>query len=171
MYEPLLIAMSGMMDRVRGDALHLFDQRALDKLLYGWVIAAMFQHPFDWLTPAIAGAFLLGASPGWGDSMGAILEKRELRPDMVARNHFWQIGILKRNKWAAAVARGALWGAPIALLGVFDPTLLMAVPVYTAAYVGSLLVSMRFLNGSWGHAETVRGLIAGALTWAAVALV
>lgn len=167
-YEPLLVVLSGLMDRVRGDSFHFFN-RAADKLVYGWVIAALFQHPFDWLTPAIMVAFLLGSSPGWGDSMGAILQKRELNPELVARDHFWQVGLLKRNKWAAAVVRGALWGAPVAALGYFDPMLYYAIPVYIAAYVGSLVIAMLFLKGNWGHAEWLRGLIAGVLIWAVVA--
>jgi uncharacterized membrane protein len=166
MYEPLLIIMSGLMDRVRGDAFHFF-ARAIDKLVYGWIIAALFLHPFDWLTPAIMVAFLLGSSPGWGDTMGAILEKRKIFDDY-DRGHFWQVGILRRNKWAAAFVRGAIWGAPIAALGYFDPVLYYAVPVYIVAYVGSLVFSMQFLKGSWGHAETVRGLMAGALIWLTV---
>ena len=168
LYEPLLVTLSGLMDRVRGDSFHFFN-RAVDKLVYGWVVAALFQHPLDMLTPAIMLAFLLGSSPGWGDSMGAILEKRELNPELVARGHFWQVGFLKRNKWAAAVARGALWGAPVAALGYFDPALYYAVPVYIVAYVGSLAFTMKFLKGDWEHAESVRGLIAGLLIWAVVA--
>lgn len=167
MIEPLLVVMAGVMDRVRGDAFHFFN-RAVDKLVYGWVVAALFLHPFDWLTPAIVLAFVLGSSPGWGDTMGAILERRPLNPEMVARDHFWQVGPLKQNVWAAACVRGALWGAPVALLGYFDPALLWAVPVYIIAYVGSLVLSRELLRGSWEHAETLRGILAGLLIWAVV---
>ena len=167
-FEPLLIVLAGLLDRVRGDGFHFF-RRVVDKLLYGWIIAAIFQHPFDWLTPAIAVAFAFGASPGWGDSMGAILEKREIYADY-DRNHFWQHGILRRNKWAAAVVRGALWGVPVALLGYFDPLLVWAIPVYTIAFVGSLVLAARLDSKQWEHAETIRGIMAGALIWLATVI-
>lgn len=166
LFGPLLIVLAGLMDRVRGDQFHFF-RRVVDKLVYGWVIAALFGHPLDWLTPAIAVAFALGASPGWGDSMGAILEGRDIKPGY-DRGHFWQFGPLRRRKWPAAVVRGALWGLPVALLAYYDPLLIWAVPIMTIAYTASLAISARWLGRSWEHAETLRGWIAGALTWAIV---
>jgi len=169
MYEPLLIVLSGLLDRIRGDAFHFYG-RVVDKLLYGWVIAALFQHPFDLFTPAIMLAFVLGSSPGWGDTMGAIMEDRDLKPETVARDHFWQVGVLRTNKWAAAVVRGALWGLPIALLGWFDPVLYWAVPIYTVAYLVSLVLASYIKKDSWSQAEVIRGLIAGSLVWVVVLL-
>ena len=164
MFDPLLIVLAGLLDRVRGDGF-TFLGRAVEKLIYGWILAALFGFPFSWLTILIAVGFAFGSSPGWGDTMGAILQKRDLDPKLVARNHFWQIGKLKTNKWAAAFARGFLWGLPVGLLGFFSPILFWAPFVYMLSYVGSLIFVSKFLKGYWGHAETVRGLMTGLLIY------
>lgn len=157
------------MDRVRGDAFHFFN-RFIDKLLYGWVLAALFLHEWDWLTFPIALGFALGSSPGWGDSWGAILEKRTISTTYT-REHWWQFGPLKTNKWLAGTTRGLLWGAPVSALGYFDPTLYWAAPMYAVAYVGAaVLASLPPINGNWAHGETMRGVLVGLLAYGIVHL-
>lgn len=162
MFEPLLIVLSGLMDRIRGDAFHFFD-RAVDKFIYGWVLAAILGYAFAPLTLPIIIAFMLGMSTGWGDTMSAFLHKRELDPTVYTRKHWWQRGVLKTSKWKAATVRGLIWGLPVAALGFFDPILFWMPLVYVISYIGSLLFSAQFLKGSWEHAETLRGLMAGSL--------
>lgn len=165
MFAPLLITLAGVMDRIRGDSFHI-GSRVVDKLLYGWVLAALFAHPWDWLTPLIAAGFAAGSSPGWGDSWGAILEKRDI-PETYTREHWWQVGVLRTNKWLAGITRGLLWGAPVSILGVFDPVLYWAAPIYVVAYVGGAWVtSNKPFNGNWEHGEINRGLLAGLLVYA-----
>lgn len=93
----LLIILAGLADRLRGDAFHL-GHRVIDKLIYGWIIAALFLHPFDYLTPAIAIAFALGSSPGWGGSIQAFLDPQ----DSIAIEDspmWWQIDNAKKVWW------------------------------------------------------------------------
>lgn len=161
MFEPLLITLSGLLDRVRGDSMHYFS-RVVDKLLYGWVIAALFGHEFDYLTLPIAIAMALGMSPGWGDSWSAFLEKREI-PDSYSRKHWWQPSWVKKSKWISGLVRGTIWGLPVAALGFFDPVLFWAIPIYIVAYIGGALFSAYLTKGNWEHGESFRGLIAGSL--------
>lgn len=161
MFEPLLIVLSGLLDRIRGDGFHFFN-RAVDKFLYGWVIAALFGHPFDILTVPIAIAMMLGMSPGWGDTMGAFLRKTEISPTY-DRHHWWQTAWMKKSKWVSGIVRGLIWGAPVAALSFFDPILIWALPIFLVAYIGSLLFTAYFVKGDWGHAETIRGLMGGAM--------
>lgn len=149
------------MDRVRGDTF-TFINRFVEKLVYGWVVAALFGHPFDFLTPFIALGFAAGSSPGWADTMGAILEKRPFN-NIVNRPTFWMTSYLKKHKWQAAIARALVWAAPVAALAGFDHHLLWIVPIMVVSYVGSLVFTSDYFKGNWEYAETIRGLMTGAL--------
>lgn len=164
---PLLIFMAGLCDRMRGAGFD-FGLRIIDQLVYGWVIAAVLGHPFDPLTPAIAAAFALGSAPGWGGTSAAIMHRRDLnRADLLS----WQVGILARNKWLSATARGVIWGLPVALLGWFDPRLIAAVVVMPAAYIGAAWLAGFFpakgenakTGSPWAWMESMRGWLAAGL--------
>lgn len=165
--ELLLIYLAGLCDRLRGAGFD-FGLRIIDQLTYGWVIAAILGHPVDLLTPAIAAAFALGSAPGWGDTSSAIMQRRELNPLELNR---WQIGILEKNKWASAAARGVIWGLPVALLGFFDPVLIAALAAMPIAYIGAAYLAGffpgkndgAFTGSPWGWMESMRGWLAGAL--------
>lgn len=167
LYLPLLIFLAGLCDRLRGAGFD-FGLRIIDQLTYGWVIAAVLGYPFDPLTPAIAAAFALGSAPGWGDTSAAILHRRELKLEELNR---WQIGILAKNKWISATARGMIWGLPVALLGWFDQRLIAAVVVMPTAYIGAAWLAgflpAKHENAStgspWAWMESMRGWIAGIL--------
>ncbi len=177
----LLIFLSGLCDRLRGAGFD-FGLRIIDQLTYGWVIAALIGHPLDPLTPAIAIAFALGSAPGWGDSSGSILHRRELKQEEL---NSWQIGILRKNKWLSAIARGMIWGLPVALLGFFDVKLVYALVVMPVAYIGGAYLGgffpgkeyqnmkpedmslmdkiKKIISGQWPWMETIRGWLAGSL--------
>lgn len=164
---PILIFLAGLCDRLRGAGFD-FGLRIIDQLTYGWVIAAVLGHSFDPLTPAIAAAFALGSAPGWGDTSSAIMQRRDLDPIELNR---WQVGFLAKNKWASAAARGAIWGLPVALLGFFEPRLIVAVLVMPVAYIGAAWLA-GFLPGKsanawtgspWAWMESMRGWMAAGL--------
>ena len=164
---PLLIFLAGLCDRLRGAGFD-FGTRLTDQITYGWVIAAVLGHPFDPLTPAIAATFALGSAPGWGDTSSAIMQRRDLDPLELNR---WQVGILAKNKWLSATARGVIWGLPVSLLGWFDPRLIAAVVVMPAAYIGAAWLAGFFpakaenarTGSPWAWMESMRGWMAASL--------
>lgn len=162
----LLIVMSGLCDRLRGAGFD-FGLRVIDQLLYGWVLAACLGHPQDWLTIGIAIAFALGSAPGWGDTSSAIMQRRELNALELNK---WQVGILAKNKWLSAAARGLIWGLPVAAFAYFDPHLLSALVVMPAAYIGAAYMAGFLpskkdskIGSPWGYMEAMRGMMAAGL--------
>lgn len=72
--ELLAFALSGPLDRLRGDAKHLLGNRVFDKIALGWCMAAIAGYaasPIDALLIMVA--MIAGMSPGWGAPMGAAL--------------------------------------------------------------------------------------------------
>lgn len=158
----------GPLDRLRGHPKHLFGKRIFDKLAYGLALAVALGYSHD---PALLATLSLllavGMSPGWGEPMGAILGRRAMHLELL---EWWQMGrLLVTNAWAALVARGLLWGAPLIPLSVYlgEWKLLAVGPAMSLAFVLGMLLGprLKFIerNDAWGRCEWVRGWIAGAL--------
>lgn len=58
----LLITLLGAADRLRGDDYELLFNFIVDRLVYGWLMAALFGHPWDGLTAPIMLAMFAGMS-------------------------------------------------------------------------------------------------------------
>ncbi len=112
---------------------------------------------FTPLLPLFMLALLAGSSAGWGEPLGALIERQEMDD---ARLERWQRmilpGLLRRSAVAALIVRGAIWGAPFLPLALFDPALL-AVPV---AFLVAVPVAP-YLFRDWEIQEFARGCIAG----------
>ncbi|WP_275100130.1 hypothetical protein [Sedimenticola hydrogenitrophicus] len=159
----LLVVLLGGADRLRGDHYHLLVSGYIDRLIYGWLMAALFGHPWDGLTMPIVATMYLGMIPGWGEAIGCALTGRQPDPERAA---WWQRGPLLHNAWLALFARGGLWGGGFVPLALFDPRLLLALPAYTVAMPLAVWITVRAERpapGNWEHQEYLRGWIAGAL--------
>lgn len=157
----LLIFLSGLLDRVRGDHFNFFSDwsRGPDMFAYGWVIAALMGHPMDWFTLPIIAALMLGMSPGWGEPVGAGLFGREMAQSNL---EWWQVGPLKNSVPLALIARGAMWGAPCLLLLPWLPNAWTPLLAYSIAFPVSIYL-MRDTPVSWEWAERVRGWMAAVI--------
>ena len=160
MIEPLLVALCGCLDRVRGDSFD-FASRAVDKGLYGWLMAALLGHPLDLFTGPIIAAMYLGASPGWGNAIGPALQG--VTPFKHAAE-WWQVGPLIENAWLSLIARGAIWGIPFLPLAYWDPRFVLMVPIFAIAMPLACLAAKK-LDNSWEWQEYFRGWLAGGLAW------
>ena len=168
----LLILLMGFFDRLRGDAFHLI-HRTVEKLTYGWIVAALAGYPLDFFTVGIAGLWAVGMSFGWGEPLGAFLERREMS---IVRLEWWQRGILEKDTLLAIVARGALWGLCITPLAFFDLDLLVIAVAITIAFTLSVFIARFFIvlnnrswyqlkGSSWEATEYLRGWIAGLIIY------
>lgn len=157
MIELLAIICMGSMDRWRGDADDI-GSRLLEKLLYGAATcAAATGTLLTPLLPLFLFAMLAGSSSGWGEPLGALIERREMDPSKLERwQHVILPGLLRRSPIAAMIVRGAIWGAPFLPLAWFDPVLL-AVPL---AFMVAVPVAP-YLFRDWEIQEFARGGIAG----------
>ena len=155
----LLIFLSGLMDRVRGDHFNFFRDwsRGPDMAAYGWVIAALMGHPQDWFTLPIIAALMLGMASGWGEPMGAGLFRRKMFQD---RLEWWQIGPLKDNVFLALTARGVMWGLPCLLLLPWLPNAWLPLAAYTVAFPASIyLVRLLSPIAAWAS-DRISGWLA-----------
>lgn len=163
--ELVALAISGPLDRLRGDARHILGARILDKIALGVCMAVLagYPHPTLWAALIVA-AMIAGMSPGWGAPMGAALGGRSSMPQDDLE--WWQVGVLARSVPLALVARGAIWGAPVAALApiVGDPVLLWFLPAYAVAMPASIYVVRGLeVRDTWAAAEWVRGYMAAAI--------
>ena len=126
-------------------------------------VLAGYPHPTLWAALIVA-AMIAGMSPGWGAPMGAALGGRSSMPQDDLE--WWQVGVLARSVPLALVARGAIWGAPVAALApiVGDPVLLWFLPAYAVAMPASIYVVRGLeVRDTWAAAEWVRGYMAAAI--------
>jgi len=151
------IVLMGILDRWRGDRDDL-GSKLIEKLLYGSAVCvAATGTPFTPLLPLFILAMLAGSSSGWGEPLGALIERREMDD---ARLERWQRmilpGLLRRSAVAALIVRGAIWGAPFLPLAWFDPELIR---VFVAFLVAVPVAPYLFRD--WEIQEFARGCIAG----------
>lgn len=150
----------GPLDRLRGHATHLFGLRLADKVAYGLALSLiMSQDPVVVVFTTLA--MIAGMSPGWGEPMGAILDKREMKDF-----EWWQFGPLKQNPWLALMFRGFLWGLPVVPVAVYfqDISLLAYILAFTVAMPLAMLAArLPFGRDKWGSVEFARGWVAGAI--------
>lgn len=144
----------GTLDRWRGDGEDI-GNRTIEKMLYGWCVAAVAGHGLDVLTVPIILAMVVGMSPGWGEPLGALLRRQ---PMDQSKLEWWQVGILKHSAISAMIARGAIWGAPALPLAWFDPSLIYV----SLAFLIAVPVAP-YLFRDWEIQEFARGCIAGAV--------
>ena len=173
MIEPLLIALAGYLDRMRGSDYDVLPEIVWKgkeignsewKILYGWVVAALFGHAFSWLTIPIIILFAIGEAWGWGEPIGAALTGKPMNPDKL---EWWQKGALKSDPWAALGVRGLMWGAPVALLSFWEP-LLMSLPfIFMITMPLGVLAAKHIpkstISEKWTYQEIIRGLLTGLL--------
>lgn len=148
----------GCADRVSGDTYNLGFTKNEDRAFYGWLVACLFSHYWDWIMLATVLATIVGRAPGWGEPMGAALTGKDMNQNEL---EWYQVGILKRNAWLALLARGALWGACYIPIVYFDSRYMYAVLAFTIALPVAAFVSKITLYGNWETQERYRGGLAG----------
>lgn len=163
----LLVFLLGFLDRARGNGRMFF--AGDDMLAMGWALAALTGHPADFYTVPFLLLFWAGEAPGWRAPAGATLYGKV----PMVRLHRWQVGPLARHPWVAMAARGALWGAPMGVLGLFqwDPSLLALPLVYAVSMPAAAALAKsseswqpKWVDGNlWSRWEAFRGWITGVL--------
>lgn len=111
-------------DRARGN-------NSLAVVLFAYVISTQFNT-----SPAMILAVMAGEFAGWGNPMGAILNREPMRNNY----HWWQFGVLRRNKFLAITFRGLMFGLPPALVGYYYAMTgaIYLLPIITLAFVFSV---------------------------------
>jgi len=86
---------------------------------------------------------------GWGNVIGPIISKT--LPTIAGAESFlklkWQQGIFQKSVKAAALARGALWGACYLPLALLNKEVALMVPIVALAFAVSPYVAMKFKGG------------------------
>lgn len=154
----------GPLDRLRGHERHILGQRALDKLAYGAALALALGVRDPLTGVVLAGLLVWSMSPGWGDSMGAIVERRPMDP---ARREWWMVGRARTDPHLALVCRGVVWGlagVPVAIWQG-DARYLALIPIYALAMPAAMVARRwawwRFERDAYGRCEWLRGWLAG----------
>lgn len=149
-----LLLLSGPLDWLRGSDIR-WCPTLVRSLAYGFGLAILLGSSHLWTWPVFAVLWAVGEAPGWGEPVGAILDRRPMRPGHLER---WQVGPLKTNSWLAVTARGAIWAAPPALLALVDPVYLASLGLLLI-FPATLMLDRRktLLTWNWQEWELLRG--------------
>jgi hypothetical protein len=159
-----LIFLSGVLDRIRGSGYNIMDQRIVNKLTYGWVIAGLLGHIGDALTFPIAALFSVGISIALSEPIGAALDGRAPNQNKL---EWYMVGPFARYAWPALILRGAMTGAPLLMLWHWLPSVWIIIPAYAAAFPMAVLTA-RYMPAfmipavfpeRWACQEYMRGWI------------
>jgi len=157
----VLVLLGAFADRLRGSHVSAIGRSGEipGALITGLIITYLFGLDW-WAVIAYGLAWKIGESVGWSDILGAPTARGTLK--MLPENiETWQVGILGTNWWAAAIARGAMWGLPMAIVThYFLPVMTHEVFLaYVISFVAAPLVAMKLMPNrvSWGLAEWLRG--------------
>lgn len=160
----------GPLDAARGGEFIPHVRASIATLAYSvavaWLLVGM-----HWTLPLVALAFRLGEGMGWGCPLGRALRGEPMNSvTCLTGLESWQVGVFARNAWAALAARGALWGLPIALIGMVLPdTRLLVMPAVMAIAMVAAPALARASNGwrpsdhLWGLQEWLRGWLVGVI--------
>ena len=153
-----LILLAGLFDRMRGSGWFAYSH-AIGMAGMGAVIAALLEL-HGWNVAAFVAAFCAGASPGWGNPLGAAFDNRPMGKDY----EWWQVSLFKHSVLAALVFRGLIWTVPTLLLAPVHLGVLIFVPLAALAFPVSVYLA-RDIPGSrdtaWALMEFIRGLLMG----------
>lgn len=100
-----------------------------------------------------------GGTAGWGIPLGAAFDGREMKPSD-GKYHRWQVGFLRKNVFAAMVARGIIWGSCLAVFS-WKAGLAYGIAFAAAPYLARIIPISR--GNAWQLMEFGRGILAGTL--------
>lgn len=156
----LLVYACGFMDRIRGDRVDLPYSKSVEAYIYGLAIFTIVG--LEWWQCLIGGAlWLAGASFGWGEPVGAVLQQRAMN---LTRLEKWQVGVLATDPLFALMARGLIWGLCLTPMMFFKFSIIGLVfgmvGVFTLAVYLADCKTIKFSN-NWESMEYYRGWMAG----------
>ena len=151
-----LIFLAGVLDRIRGTEFHILGFRAIDKLVYGWIIG-LLMGVTGWPLVPFAALFAIGVSIGFGEPIGMALEGKPLDP---SNREWWQI---VDNAWLALAFRGALTGLPLTLLIWWIPAVWIIATAFSVAFPLAVLIAKYLPFDKWETQEYMRGWIGAGL--------
>ena len=153
-----LILLAGLFDRMRGSGWFAYSH-AIGMAGMGAVIAALLGL-HGWNVAAFVAAFCAGASPGWGNPLGAAFDNRPMGPNY----EWWQFGVLRVYTLGALVFRGLIWTVPTLILSPMHLGILVFVPLAALCLPLSVYL-VREIPGNrdtaWALMEFIRGLLMG----------
>ena len=154
----ILILLAGLFDRMRGSGWFAYSH-AVGMACMGAIIAHLIGMD-GWYSVAFVAAFCAGASPGWGNPLGAAFDKRPMGPNY----EWWQVSLFKHSVLAALAFRGLIWTVPTLLLAPVHLGVLIFIPLAALAFPVSVYLA-RDIPGSrgtaWALMEFIRGLLMG----------
>lgn len=153
------LAMTGALDRARGDGQFRILNKTVECFLYGIAIALCIGSDIQWTIPVFAALWTIGGSFGWGTPIGAALRDEPMDQNDL---EWWQFGVLKESVTYALLFRGFMWAALPMCLAYFDPKYLSA-SVMIIAFPAAIRLSKRFWTDAdkWAGQEWIRGYIVG----------
>ena len=160
MVNVIIAILLGPLDAARGGYFLPRVKASIATWVYSAAVALMLGAE-GWLFLAVMIAFRLGESFGWGCPLGAALRGGPMLCD--SGLEWWQRGPLKRDPWLALLARGALWGLPVAALGFYFMLPLMAFAMVAAPAAVRAWNDWEPSDHLWGAQEFLRGWIIGAI--------
>lgn len=158
MIAAALILLAGLFDRMRGAGWFSYSH-TVGMAGMGTALAFLLGL-HGWTVAAFVAAFCAGASPGWGNPLGAAFDKRP----MGTNYEWWQIGILRVFTLEALIARGFIWTVPTMLLAPMHIGILIFVPLAALAFPLSVYLARelpRSRDYAWALMEFGRGLLMG----------
>ncbi len=159
-----LVIACAMFDRARGDKFDLID-RAAEQIMYGLAIA-FCSGQFGWQSLVVAGLWWIGCSVGWGEPLGAFLDRRDMD---YSNLQSWQFGPFATSPALALLLRGWIWGLPLLAAGYFIDwrwyfvAALMPLPVIGAPWIARATNWRWLAPSTWEQQEYYRGLLSGIL--------
>lgn len=153
-----LILLAGLFDRMRGSGWFSYSH-AVGMAGMGAVIAYLIGL-HGWTVAAFVAAFCAGASPGWGNPLGAAFDKRPMGPNY----EWWQVGKLRVYTLEALIFRGLIWTVPTLMLAPMHLGILIFVPLGAACFPLSVYLARDLLRDkdyAWALMEFGRGALMG----------
>lgn len=160
-----LILLSGIFDRLRGTGKYVLGHAwaGVQGALIAYLLGAR-----GWFIPSFAAFWWLGASFGWGNPVGAVLDRIKQNPN---NREWWQVQGLQNpgNEVLSLFVRGAMWGActiPVVLYFSGDPKLLVMAPIMAIIFPSAALLARAPSSSpvdydTWAFMEFLRGTMAG----------
>lgn len=150
-----MMILLALFDRMRGGG--WFRYSHLAGMLGMGVVVSLILNLHGWVFGYGVLAVMLGASFGWGNPLGAAFDGRP----MGSAYEWWQVGILRRSVILALLARGAMWGIPLAPMIPLAPVA-FAIPFALSPYLARVIP---WRGDRWAILEFTRGAMTGSLLY------
>lgn len=161
----LAIIGCAIIERMRGDTRGL--AKPLELTIYGLLVWYLIGGGLGWDMLAFLLLWGVGASIGWGDVIGPLINDHQ----RIGDGEWWQVGRLRTDLWLAAWARGGIWGACVLPVALWHTTAVVASVAATVAFPAAIWIgrhlpdreyyidSFMWAKNRWAAHEPIRGAL------------